>query len=97
MTFHPPSLPVGTAPHRPHPLYRLRTTIKDDGRVSVMFNNNRGYLQVIEVKGRQTRLMDDIEYTKMAVGIGQIIPPLWEAIGELRTQPKEEPRTRNQH
>ena len=77
--------------------YSMATTIKDDGRVSVMFNNKRGYLQVIEVKGRETRLIDDVEYTKMAVGIGQIIPPLWEAIGELRTQPKEEPRTRNQH
>jgi hypothetical protein len=76
--------------------YSMTTTIKDDGRVSVMFSNNRGYLQVIEVKGRKTRLMDDIEYTKMVVGVGQIIPPLWEAIGELRTQPKEEPRSRNQ-
>ena len=65
--------------------YSMITTIKDDGRVSVMFTSADGYLQVIEVKDRDTHLMDDIEYTRMAVGSEQIVGPLFEAIDELRT------------
>jgi hypothetical protein len=90
-----PGEAVITQPKKTRDASNMLTSIKDGGRVSVMFCNDNGYLQVIEVKGRETRLMDDIEYTKLAVGVGQIIPPLWEAIGELRTQPREEPKTRN--
>ena len=71
--------------------YSMITTIKDDGRVSVMFTGPDGYLQVIEVKDRDTHLMDDIEYTRMAVGIEQIDGPRFEAIDELRTtRPRQE-------
>jgi hypothetical protein len=74
--------------------YSMLPIIKHEGRVSLMFRNDRGYLQVIEVKGRGTSLMDDIEYTRMAVGTAQLLPPLWEAINELRTQPTEEPHAK---
>ena len=86
-----PGEAVITQPKEARVAYNVSTVIKDNGRVLLMTSNESGYFQVIEVEGRRTRPMDDIEFTKMAVGVGQILPPLWEAIDELRKQPKEEP------
>jgi hypothetical protein len=88
-----PAEAVITQPKKARDAYNMTTSIKDDGRVLVMLSNDSGYLQVIEVKGRETRPIDDIEYTRMAVGVGQLLPPLWDAIDELRAQPQEEPKT----
>lgn len=65
--------------------YSMTTTIKDDGKVSIMFTGPEEYLEVVELKGRDTHLMDDIEYTRMAVGIKQVVGPIFDRMRELRT------------
>ena len=60
--------------------YDMTTSIKTNGLVKVMFFNDKGYLQIIEIRGRDTRLMDDLEYTKIAMLIDGVGKPLVGAI-----------------
>ncbi len=45
-----------------------------------MITNDKGYFQIIEVKGRESHLMDDLEYTKNALLIEHSLGPLIEAM-----------------
>ena len=70
--------------------YQLTTSLKEDGKMSVTIMNDDGYFQTVEVRGRDTHLLDDLEYTKGAVAIEQIGKPLAEAIeDELGKKPKK--------
>jgi hypothetical protein len=73
-----------TQPKDARVAYNMTTMIKTNGLASVMFSSDGGYLQVIEVRGRDTHLMDDIEYTRFAVGVEQIVGPMFESLDELR-------------
>ena len=70
--------------------YGLTTSLKEDGKISVTIMNDDGYVQTVEVRGRDTHLLDDLEYTKGAISIEQIGKPLVEAIqDELGKKPKK--------
>jgi len=70
--------------------YELITSVKDDGRVSVMITGEKGYFEVIEVQGRDTHLLDDLEYTKAALLTSQFLEPLVDALqGQLESKPKK--------
>gem|GEM_PF-5837897 len=60
--------------------YDMITSIKTNGLAKLMFSNDKGYLQIIELKGRETGLMNDLEYTKSATLIEDVGKPLVEAI-----------------
>jgi hypothetical protein len=60
--------------------YDMITSIKTNGLAKLMFSNDKGYLQIIELKGRETGLMNDLEYTKSTTLIEDVGKPLVEAI-----------------
>jgi hypothetical protein len=67
--------------------YTVITSIKDDGAVTVtVMNDDNSFLEVIVVKGRETHLLDDLEYTKAALSMEGIVKPimgvLQDAIGK---------------
>lgn len=69
--------------------YQMSTSIKDDGKVSVSFASDSGYFQVVEVEGRDTHLIDDLEYTKQAVMLEhamQVVEAIEDEIGEKPTR-----------
>jgi hypothetical protein len=78
-----------TQPKDARVAYNMTTMIKTNGLASVMFSSDGGYLQVVKVSGRDTHLMDDIEYTRFAVGVEQIGGPLFEALDEIRKRPSK--------
>ena len=87
----------GTVSVMPQPkdthTYNLMTSLKEDGKMSVTIMNYDGYFQTVEVRGRDTHLLDDLEYTKSAVSIEQIGKPLAEAIeDEIGKKPKKTKR-----
>ena len=42
----------------------MTTFIKKDGQVSVEASNDIGYYEIIEVRGKDTHPMDDLDYTR---------------------------------
>ena len=52
--------------------YNLITSVKTNGLVELIFSNDKGYLQIIEINGRDTRLLDDLEYVNSAVLIDEV-------------------------
>ena len=69
--------------------YDLTTSLTEDGRMSVTVMNDGDYFQTVELRGRDTRLLDDLEYTKGAVSIELIAKPLADAIeDEIGKKPK---------
>lgn len=69
--------------------YKQIVSLKDDGTVMVVITHNDGYLEGIEVKGRETNLMDDLEFTKAAISMEHIVAPLIESItGQLDSTDK---------
>ena len=60
--------------------YELITAVTDDGKVSLTVTNEKGYFQVIEVQGRESRLLEDLEYTKTALLMDQFVSPLLDAM-----------------
>jgi hypothetical protein len=62
--------------------YQLITSVADDGKVSVSLSNEKGYFEVIEVQGRETRPLDDLEYTKTALLMDQFVSPLLDAVDD---------------
>ena len=59
--------------------YDMTTTIQEDGKVSVTFMGDN-YFQNIEIRGRNTRLIDDLEYTKSTVMIERVGRPWVDAL-----------------
>ena len=47
--------------------HSMVTTVNEAGAVSITFYGDNGYHQSIELRGRETRLLDDLEYTKNSV------------------------------
>lgn len=71
--------------------YELITSVKDDGSVSFMVTSEKGYFEVVQVRGRETHLLDDLEYTKTALLMAQL-GPLTDAIqDQLDSKPKKQP------
>ena len=60
--------------------YELVTSVTDDGKVSLTVTNDKGYFQVIEVQGRESCLLEDLEYTKTALLMDQFVSPLLDAM-----------------
>jgi hypothetical protein len=57
--------------------YTVMTSIKDDGTVTVtVMNDDKSFLEVIVVKGRETHILDDLEYTKAALSMEGIVKPI---------------------
>lgn len=67
--------------------YNQIVTLKDDGTVMIVITHDDGYLEGIEVKGRETNLMDDLEFTKAAISMENIVVPLIESITERLDSP----------
>ncbi len=57
----------------------------------VLITHDDGYLEGIQVRGRESQLMDDLEYTKAAISMENIVGPLLQSISEqLDSPPKKE-------
>jgi hypothetical protein len=67
--------------------YNQIVSLKDDGTVMIVITHDDGYLEGIEVKGRETNLMDDLEFTKSAISMENIVAPLIESITERLDPP----------
>ena len=71
--------------------YSQIVSLKDDGTVVVVLTNDDGYFEGIEVKGRETNLIDDLEYTKAVVTMEKFVAPLIESITEHIESPAKSP------
>jgi len=60
--------------------YEMMTFIKDNGQGAILISTTNGYFQKIELSGRETHLMDDLEYTKTAVMLNGVAKPLVDEI-----------------
>jgi mRNA-degrading endonuclease HigB of HigAB toxin-antitoxin module len=60
--------------------YQVSTSLRDGGALWVVVRGPKDYLQVIQVQGRETRLMDDLEFTRRALLVQAIPGLLLEAI-----------------
>ena len=61
--------------------YRVMTSIKDDGTVIVtVTNDDDTFLEGIVLRGRDTQLLDDLEYTKSVLAIEGIAKPILDVI-----------------
>ena len=70
--------------------YLVSTDIKQDGSISVTVMNDTGFLETVKVRGRDTHLINDLDYTKAAVGVEKIGRPLAEAIeNEINRPPQK--------
>jgi len=71
-------------------IYLMNTTITKDGKVTVSFMSDAGYYQSVQVKGRDSCLLDDLEYTKNALMVEKVGKPLLDAIDEeISKSPKK--------
>ncbi len=59
--------------------YAVTTEIRKDGSVSVQVTDRREYFEVINVCGRGTHLLDDLEYTKTILSNKQMAH-FWDSI-----------------
>lgn len=78
------------------PGYELHTNIKDSGEVTLLVENEElGFMEAVELNGRQTHLADDLEYTKAILVQERFLNPLQdalkEAIGATPGQSKKKP------
>ena len=63
--------------------YQVFTSIKDDGTVTVtVTDDDNSFFESVVVKGRDTHLLDDLEYTKAALAIEGITKPLMGVLQE---------------
>ncbi len=69
--------------------YKVFTAIKDDGTVSVTaMKDDDTFFESIVIRGRDTRPIDDLDYTKAALAMEGITKPLMEALqGKLDEKP----------
>ena len=70
--------------------YSQIVSLKDDGSILVLVTNDDGYFEGIEVKGRDTNLMDDLEYTKAVVTMEKFVAPLIESITDKIETPDKD-------
>lgn len=57
--------------------YQIFTSIKDDGTITVtVTNDDNTFFEGVVVKGRETHILDDLEYTKVALSIEGIVKPI---------------------
>jgi len=70
--------------------YSQIVSLKDDGSILVLVTNDDGYFEGIEVKGRDTNLMDDLEYTKAVVTMEKFVTPLIESITDQIESPAKD-------
>lgn len=72
--------------------YELSVSRKDDGRMRVLVTSDNGLVDVVEVDGVNTRLLDDLEFTKAMVAQENIVGPLVDSIkGTLNSEKKKNP------
>ena len=71
--------------------YQVMTSIKDDGTATVtVTDDDNSFLESVVLKGRETHLLDDLEYTKAALAIEGITKPLLGALQDaLDNKPKK--------
>jgi len=70
--------------------YNLSTSLNKEGKMSVTIMHDEGYFQTVELRGRDTHLLNDLEYTRGALTISQIAKPLAEAIeDEIEKKPRK--------
>ena len=68
------------------------TSIKDDGAATItVTDEDNTFFEGVVLKGRETHLLDDLEYTKAALAIESITKPL---VGALKTPSIRSPRRR---
>ena len=79
--------------------YSVSTTIKDDGQVTVLFMNEaNSFLEGVSVRGRDTHITDDLEYTKATLSMNWFIKPLLETLKEtVGDSPKEATKKKEQN
>lgn len=72
--------------------YEISVSRKDDGRMRVLVTSKNGLADVVEIDGAQTRLMDDLEFTKAMTAQENIVGPLMDSIkGTLNSEKKKNP------
>jgi hypothetical protein len=74
--------------------YQVMTSIKDDGTASVtVLSDDSSFIDGVIIKGRDTHLLDDLEYTKAALAVESITKPLVGAIQDaLDKKPRKKAR-----
>ncbi len=60
--------------------YEVQTTVKTNGRISVTVSGKSGFMEWVEVDGRNTHLADDLEFTKSATIFAEVMKPFMEAV-----------------
>lgn len=72
--------------------YEVFTSIKDDGTVTVnVTTDDSSFFESIVVQGRETHILDDLEYTKTALTMEKIVKPLTDAfLDGIDKKPKKE-------
>lgn len=74
--------------------YEQIVSLKDDGTVIVEITHDDGYFEAIRVNGRETRLMGDLEYTKAAISLSNIVGPLVDSIQERKDTPAKKQKSK---
>ena len=63
--------------------YTIMPSLNDNGTFSLkLMHQEKGFVEEIVISGRDTRPIDDLEFTKVALGMDQIISPLLEIVRE---------------
>ncbi len=70
--------------------YEISVSRKDDGRMRVLVTSGNGGGWV-EIDGAQTRLMDDLEFTKAMIAQENIVGPLMDSIRHVKLREEKEP------
>jgi hypothetical protein len=61
--------------------YQVVTSIKDDGTATVtVTKNDNTFVEGVVLDGRETHLLDDLEYTKTALGLQSVTKPQVKAL-----------------
>lgn len=72
--------------------YEIYVTIKDGGAMTLTVMHEDGYFEIVTIDGRETRLIDDLTYTKQALSLQHILLPLVDAIkGTIDEQKSDKP------
>lgn len=76
--------------------YQVMTSIKDDGTATVtVTNDDNTFLDGVVLKGRETHLLDDLEYTKSALAMESIANSILGVFQDaLDKKPKKKGKTK---
>jgi hypothetical protein len=77
---------LGETTHIPAPKdsrqFDFATSIKNDGAVSIVITSDTGVFEVIHVKGRDSHLTDDLEFTRTSLLMDGFAKPMVDAMKE---------------